>query len=224
MKSNFLKTSAIAISTLGLNLVSPLFLGSVKAQVPQFGAESINPDSIVLVAAPGGGWLGGPQLLLIEQLQAEPPCWSVSGEMPGQIEPLLLEFDFSGICNRGIDSNGYSLRTADGDIGRHFNLEVRLQDEILVLYGVPNRFPSNPYQGALPFAVARTTGLSENGYTQLELDEGWYLTKRTYRDRVLGHVYLTTDAALETFLERPLEEEAEEDEEVGGAEGAEGGE
>jgi hypothetical protein len=51
----------------------------------------------------------------LEQIPGKQKCWSESGSNPVMIDPLLLNFDFTGICRRATDSNGYSIRL-DGRI------------------------------------------------------------------------------------------------------------
>ena len=102
------------------------FFGTTtRVNAQAFDNLEVNQDDFVLVAAPGGGLLGRPQLMIIEQKSDARQCWSESGANPTQIEPLLLNFDFSGICGRATDSNGYSIRAGDGDANRNFNLELK---------------------------------------------------------------------------------------------------
>ena len=192
LRSKVAALSVAAITTLGV---------ANGAVAQSFGNLEVEQEDFVLVAAPGGGLLGRPQLMIIEQQRDDQLCWSESGSSPTQIEPLLLEFDFSGICGRSTDSNGYSIWTAEGEAGRNFSFDIREEDGEHILYAVPSRFPTNPYRNANPFPVGRTFGIADNGFTKIVLNPGWRLTKRTYEDRTLGHVYLTNDATLVSIIE-----------------------
>ncbi len=185
-----------------LSVVAVTALGVANGALAQsFGNVEVEQDDFVLVAAPGGGLLGRPQLMIIEQQRDDQACWSESGSSPTQIEPLLLNFDFSGICGRSTDSNGYSIWTAEGEAGRNFSFDIQEEDGEQILYAVPSRFSTNPYRETDPFPIGRTFGVAENGFTKIVLNPGWRLTKRTYEDRTLGHVYLTSDSTLASIVE-----------------------
>lgn len=196
MKSFRLTVVALAATTLGT-------FGSLNAALAQtFGSTEVDSSDFVLVASPAGSLSRNPQLMIIEQQTDARPCWSETGSNPTQIEPLLLNFDFTGICGRSLDSNGYSIRTADGDMGSRFNLTIQEQDGQLVLLGTPSTFPTNPYRNAPAFRIGQASGIAPNGFTKLTLDPGWRLAKRTTTDgRVLGHVYLTNDMPIAQILE-----------------------
>ena len=121
------------------------FGATTRVDAQAFGNDEVIQENFVLVAAPGGGLLGRPQFMIIEQKSNAQQCWSESGSNPVQIEPLLLNFDFSGICGRATDSNGYSIRAGDGDAGSRFNLEIKEEDGEYILIGRPSSFPTNPY-------------------------------------------------------------------------------
>ncbi|MEM1242729.1 MAG: DUF3747 domain-containing protein [Cyanobacteria bacterium P01_H01_bin.26] len=178
-----------------------IFGATTRVDAQSFDSAEIPQEDFVLVASPGGGLLGRPQLMIIEQRTDAQQCWSESGSQPTQIEPLLLNFDFSGICGRSTDSNGYSIRTGDGDAGSRFNLEIREQDGEYVLLGTPSSFPTNPYRNSPPLELGRTFGQASNGFTKILLNPGWRLTRRTFDGRTLGHLYLTNDAMLATLFE-----------------------
>ncbi|MEO0868288.1 MAG: DUF3747 domain-containing protein [Cyanobacteria bacterium J06642_11] len=174
----------------------------VNAQA--FNNIEVNQEDFVLVAAPGGSLLGRPQFMIIEQKSDARACWSESGSNPVQVEPLLLNFDFSGICGRGTDSNGYSVRAGDGDAGGRFNLEMQEEENgEFLLVAKPSSFPTNPYRNTPPMKLGRTFGQAGNGFTKIFLNPGWRLTRRTLPDgRALGHIYLTHDATLASLVEQ----------------------
>lgn len=178
------------------------FGATTRVDAQSFGNVEVDQEDFVLVAAPGGGLLGRPQFMIIEQKSDAQQCWGESGSNPVQIEPLLLNFDFSGICGRATDSNGYSIRAGDGDAGSRFNLEIKEEDGEYLLIATPSRFPSNPFREAPPMQLGRTFGQASNGFTKIFLNPGWRLTRRTLDERPLGHVYLTHDATLAALVEQ----------------------
>jgi N-acetylmuramoyl-L-alanine amidase len=99
----------------------------------------------------------------------------------------LLNFDFTGICDRSTDSNGYSLRIAGQDLGLQYGLRLvqRNNDLVLMAYSLGDR--------TLPdIELGRTNGITD-GFGKIILDPGWRLTRRVYRHRNLPHLYLTRD-------------------------------
>ncbi|MBT9313702.1 DUF3747 domain-containing protein [Leptothoe kymatousa] len=195
MKPLRLALAAATAATLTLFGVAP----RVNAQA--FDNVEVTQEDFVLVAAPGGGLLGRPQFMIIEQKSDAQLCWSESGSNPTQIEPLLLNFDFSGICGRSTDSNGYSIRAGDGDAGSRFNLDLQEEDGEYILVGRPSSFPTNPFRSSDPIRLGRTFGQASNGFTKVFLNPGWRLTRRSFDGRALGHLYLTNDATLASLVE-----------------------
>mgnify|MGYP003564358719 CR=1 FL=1 len=147
-----------------------------------FGAEDVPQEDYVAVAAPFGD--NNYQLLIIEQKSDDRACWSESGSNPVVVDPLLIDFDFTGICGRATDSNGYSIRVDDQDYGLDYLLQVVKRDGELLLVGSPRNSQDEE------IVVGRTNGVSE-GYLKIQLEPGWNFAKRTYENRVLGHIYLT---------------------------------
>tara|TARA_B100001057_G_scaffold369153_1_gene372748 strand:- start:257 stop:664 length:408 start_codon:yes stop_codon:yes gene_type:complete len=70
-------------------------------------------------------------LLVLEQLKPQPRCWSKRPD--GLVDPSLNRFDFTGICSRYLDSNGYSLRSGGEDLGSRVRLRLRQQGGDLLL-------------------------------------------------------------------------------------------
>lgn len=185
MKRNTLKTSL----RLRVALLATASLGIISALSPAiaatFGQKEMDQDKLIAIAAPLGS--SDYQLLIVEQLSDKQPCWSESGANPVLVEPLLLKFDFTGICGRSTDSNGYSIRMADQDLGLHYRLSIVKRDGDLVLVGISNKDRNAP-----PIEVGRTNGIHE-GFSKIVLEPGWQFTKRTFNDKTLGHVYLSSN-------------------------------
>lgn len=151
-----------------------------------FGQQEVDQSRIIAIAAPRSGG-SAHQLLILEQISDTRPCWSESGSNPVIVDPLLVNFDFTGICGRSTDSNGYSLRVNGEDLGLQYSLRVEQKNNDLVLVAAP----SNPSDRNTPAVeIGRAYGITP-GFARLILNPGWRFTKRVLGDRVLGHIYLT---------------------------------
>ena len=164
------------------------FLSTAKATLAQnFGQQEIpQQNRLIAVAAPVGNG-SSHKLVIFEQLSDQRPCWQESGGNPTIVNPLLLTFDFTGICNRSIDSNGFSIRMASQDLGLTYDLAVVHTSNDLILVG------RDPFNRRAPVVeVARSNGLTTD-FAKLNLNPGWRFTRRIFNGQVLGHIYLTND-------------------------------
>ena len=105
------------------------------------------------------------------------------------VDPLLSTFDFTGVCNRYIDGNGYSLRIGGDDLGTRYRLSVVNTGRDMELLATPTKNPSQP-----TMLVARAGGAA-SGFVQLKLEPGWTLKRRAYGKKSLGHLYVYRDSA-----------------------------
>jgi len=160
--------------------VSPLPL---RAQGSLFTAAPVEQSRFILVAAPIGKGESA-QLNIYEQRSSKRPCYSVSGSAPAVVNPLLATFDFTGICNRYIDGNGYSLRIGADDLGTRYRLSVVKTGSDVELLAVPTRDISKP-----TLLIARTGGPGQD-FLQLVMEPGWQLMRRQYGKKTLGHLYV----------------------------------
>ncbi|WP_315858443.1 MULTISPECIES: DUF3747 domain-containing protein [unclassified Cyanobium] len=151
-----------------------------------FQAADLSQERFVLVAAPIGDGVRA-QLNIYEQVKPTRPCFAVVPGSPAQVDPLLATFDFSGICSRFIDANGYSVRVGEADLATSYRLTVQRQSGDNVLLAVPTKAGAGP-----EMLVARTQG-SGSGFLQLVFEPGWQLKRRAFGGRNLGHVYLYRD-------------------------------
>ena len=172
-----------ALSTLAISSFGATFTPQ-PAQAALFGERAVQQQDFIAVAAPVGN-TGRHQLLVLEQQSNRRDCWAENGST---VEPLLLNFDFTGICGRFTDSNGYSIRTGGQDLGMQYRLQVVRQGDDLVLRGVTSR-PNQPTLelGRAPYS---------NDFVRIDLNDGWDFSKRTYQGRTLGHVYLSNQSQL----------------------------
>lgn len=177
-------TAAIALALIG-SIVDP-------ADASLFDANDIeNSEDFALIAAPVGQ-TNRHQLLIVEQLANTRACWEEFPGVPTEIEPLLLSFDFSGICGRMSDSNAYSVRIAGEDLGLRYALRIRSRSDDAVLVATPLRRDSD-----LPeLELGRTYGPID-GFAKIYLNPAWRLARRSYQGRTLGHVYLTSDYSID---------------------------
>lgn len=148
-----------------------------------FQAANVEQENHIAVAAPFGE--ENYQLLVLEQQSDQRQCWDESGSEPVVVDPLLQEFDFTGICGRATDSNGYSIRVDGQDLGQQYNVRVVQRDGELLLVGRPRSGVEGEEK-----IIGRTNGLAEGEYLKFELEPNWSFAKRRYEGRTLGHYYL----------------------------------
>lgn len=155
-----------------------------------FDQTEVSQEKFVAIAVPLAQGKSH-NLLILEQISAEKKCWEEDAAQ-GVIDPLLLKFDFTGICGRSTDSNGYSIRVAGQDLGLDYKLSVKKRGDVLALVGYSYKDPRAP-----ELEIGRTTQAG-SGFLKIELAPGWRFAKRAYDGKTLGHIYLTRDAFPET--------------------------
>ena len=179
--------SASGLASAGVLACTVLMGPQVPARAQAlFNAAEVEQNRFVIVAAPIGDGSRA-QLNIYEQRSAARPCFEVQGSSPAVVNPLLATFDFTGICNRFIDANGYSVRVGGADLATSYRLTVLRQSGDNVLLAVPTKAGAGP-----EMLVARTQGPGA-GFLQLVFEPGWQLKRRAYGGRNLGHVYLYRD-------------------------------
>jgi len=178
--ARWLRLTTLTALGLGLGLIH----NGSAAIATNFAATEVDPNRYVLLATPGGS-----RLTILEQISDTRACWQENGN---EVDPLLLNFDFTGICGRYTDLNGYSVRTAGEDLGLLYRLQVRTEGNAMVLYAVPRR--DGP-----ALEIGRTNGLPSQ-YGQIYLNSGWRLTQRLYNGQTIGHVYLTSNQTEATLI------------------------
>ncbi len=165
------------------------------ARAQQFGQQPIDSNLTVAIATPvRDGALHN--LMILEQIPNQRQCWQEQGQGGGPVvvDPLLLNFDFTGACDRKTDSNGYSVRVNGQDLGVHYRLEISTRQNDLVLFARPTRDRSAP-----PIEIGRTNGRA-TGFLRIQLNPGWQMARRTYNGQPVGHIYLTHDAPMAVAL------------------------
>ena len=165
-------------------------LPAALAQGSLFTTVPVEQSKFILVSAPIGNGERS-QLNIYEQRSDKRPCFAVAGGTPAVVDPLLSKFDFTGICNRYIDGNGYSLRIGGDDLGTRYRLTVVNTGSDIELLAAPTRDRSKP-----TMLVAKAGG-SGSGFLKLNLEPGWSLMRRAYGKKPLGHIYVYRDSAAE---------------------------
>lgn len=178
----------IALATLALSSLTAI----KPAAAALFSKVDLDPNKLLLVASPYGN--NAHQLVIVEQVSNRRACWSESGSSPTTIDPLLTTFDFTGICGRSTDANGYSIRMGDQDLGMQYSLRVVRRNGDLLLVGMPSIA-----RNATEIPIGRAGGVT-NGFAKLQLNPGWRITRRVYNNQQLGHFYLTNDQPLNSAI------------------------
>ena len=174
----------------GLALLSAGLVGS-QAAAGVFQSQPLEQERLAVLGQPVGsqGW----KLLVLEQLKPAPKCWEERRD--GLIDPALNRFNFSGICSRYLDSNGYSLRVGDDDVSPRYRLRLGSQGNTLVLLAMSGSHPTELVvgRGAIPLR-------DRSGFVALKLEPGWQLERRMYGERSLSHVYFANPQPLDGLI------------------------
>ncbi len=191
------KVPALTALLLSLGVLPALSQGFDKPgfDKPGFDKQEIDNRRFVAVASPYGD--RAHQLRIIHQIGNSQSCWSEIGTAPVQIDLLLNQFDYTNICQVSVDSNGFSLRMGDQDLGLVYSLRILNRDNDLVLVAMPPIGVKAP-----ELEIGRAGGYVE-GAAKIQLNPGWRLTQRSFNGKLLGHFYLTYDQPLETFIAAP---------------------
>ncbi|AII48236.1 hypothetical protein KR52_03575 [Synechococcus sp. KORDI-52] len=177
----------------GLTAVGLLSAGLTQGGVARslFESTAVPQERFAVLAQPIGRsqW----KLLVLEQIKAQPSCWTSRPD--GLVEPSLNRFDFSGICKRYLDSNGYSLRSGGQDLGTRFRFRIKQSGRLLKLEAL------DPQQRApLLVGQAAVAKRDANGFIPLQLEPGWELERRVYQERKLNHLYFAHQEPVNRLL------------------------
>ena len=186
MFSTRFSARAAAAVVMGLSATGAL---APAAEASVFTAQPVIDQNFVMVAAPIGSSARS-QLNIYEQVSQKRPCFQEHAGSPTVVNPLLSEFDFSGICSRYLDSNGYSVRIGNEDKGTSYRLSVVKEAGDVKLMAIS----SSGREGAASYVVARAGG-DGAGFLKLSFEPGWELRRRQYGNRGLGHLYLYRQSA-----------------------------
>jgi hypothetical protein len=179
---NIIKRTIATVASASIVGMSGLIPNPAQAQ-SMFDETNVDQGRVVAMAIPHG--FGGYKLLVLEQQKDTRKCWAEQGNSPVIIDPLLLNFNFTGICGRATDSNGYSIRVNGQDLALSHSLSLQSMGDQVYLVGVSR-------QSGEKLVIGRTNGLA-SGMLKVFLEPGWKFTKRTYQGKVLGHFYLSNN-------------------------------
>ena len=173
-------------------------IASTSAIAQNYSQQSIPSERAVAIAEPvaNGRFY---KLLVLQQLTDQRACFEEKAGSPTVIEPLLLNFDFSGICGRASDSNGYSVSIGSEDLSRQYRLQVTRRGDSLVLVALPGALPGRSGSDLPVLEIGHSNGVA-NDFVKLDLDPGWQLASRALNGSAQGHVYLSNNQSLETVV------------------------
>jgi hypothetical protein len=167
-------------------------LGEARA-AGLFGSQPLDGSRFAVLARPVGqaDW----NLLVLEQIQMQPRCWETRAD--GLIDPALNRFDFTGICSRYLDSNGYSLRIGNDDLAGRYRLRLEQQGSSVVLLAMsPND------TGLMLVGRGPLPRRDRDGFVPIRLEPGWELQRRVYGQQTLNHLYFANATPLAQLLGR----------------------
>lgn len=187
MKRTYLALAGLAFTA----SAAPAALAPLARAKAVFDSRPVETSRFSVLARPVGTdrW----NLLVLEQIAAEPLCWEDRPD--GLIDPALNRFDYSGICGRYLDSNGYSLRIGEEDLAARYRL--RLEQ-----YGDELQLQATSVDSSTRLVVARgkVPLRDRDGFVGLQLDPGWNLQRRVYREQTLNHLYFANATPLGQLL------------------------
>ena len=188
MGRTYFRTTAMAATILGLGGLGVSLPGLSRAL---FDSRPLQQERFAILAQAIGDsrW----KLLVLEQIKSRPVCWEERDD--GLIQPSLNTFNFSGICSRYLDSNGYSLRTGGTDSDKRYRLKLEQDGNRLVLVAL------DPDRGnRTVVARANQTQRDKNAFVKLTLLPGWSLERRAYQGRTLSHIYFANSKSMPTLI------------------------
>jgi hypothetical protein len=156
-----------------------------------FSSQPLDQARFAVLAQPVGrsDW----KLLVLEQIKPEPLCWEKRSD--GLVDPSLNRFDFSGICSRYLDSNGYSLRVGNEDLASRYRLRLEQQGNSVALLAMT---PSQPTELLVGRGSLRQR--DRNAFVAIDLEPGWSLERRAYGSQTLSHVYFANGTPLSQLI------------------------
>jgi hypothetical protein len=189
-----MKRTYLALAGLGLAMAAvPAMDGSVALAQGVFTSVPVDASRFAVLAKPVGSadW----SLLVLEQLAPRPLCWEQRPD--GLVDPSLNRFDFTGICSRYLDSNGYSLRVADQDLASRYRLRLRQVGQELQLQAM------SPTETTTLVVGRGTVPLRDrDAFVAITLEPDWQLNRRAFGNQTLSHVYFANGTPLEDLLAR----------------------
>jgi hypothetical protein len=197
MQRNYLALAGAAL--MGTAVVAMALPGSgltPKGQAGElFEARPVDPDRYAVLGRPLGN--GEWTLLVLEQIQPAPLCWQTRPD--GLVDPSLNRFDYTGICGRYLDSNGYSVRLGNQEgpdlAGGPLRLRLEQSGQELRLLASSPALGQELVVGRAPVPVR-----DRDAFVALRLNPGWELQRRRYGSQTLNHLYFANAASAGQLL------------------------
>jgi hypothetical protein len=187
MKRTYLALSGLVLAGSALSAALP----SLVHASGLFSSRPVDPARFSVLARPVGDseW----NLLVLEQLARAPRCWDPRPD--GLIDPSLNRFDFTGICSRYLDSNGYSLRIGEQDLATSYRLRLQQRGNLLLLQALSPNEPT-----VLVVGRAEVPRRDRDAFVAIQLDPGWELQRRSFGRQSLNHLYFAHASSLRQLI------------------------
>ncbi|MEB3332785.1 MAG: DUF3747 domain-containing protein [Synechococcaceae cyanobacterium] len=189
MRRTYLLLAGLALAGASGTVAAP----SLVRAAALFNSRPVASERFAILARAVGD--GEWNLLVLEQLRTRPLCWQKRPD--GLIDPSLNRFDYSGICSRYLDSNGYSVRINGEDLASSARLRLQQQGSELLLQSY-----SADLGEALVVGRGTVPRRDRDGFVAIELDNGWSLERRTFGNQTLNHVYFANATPLPQLIAR----------------------
>jgi hypothetical protein len=189
MRRTYLALAGLAVAGSAL----PAALPSLGRAATLFESRPLDSSRFSILARPvaDDDW----NLLVLEQLRPVPRCWEPRAD--GLVDPALNRFDYTDICSRYLDSNGYSLRVGEDDLAGSYRLRLEQVGDTLQLQAFNPNEPT-----LLVVGRGRVPLRDREGFVALQLDPGWELRRRAYGGQTLNHVYFANATPLAQLIAR----------------------
>ena len=191
MKRTYLALTGLALTCTALSATLPQGSLPLARANELFDGRPVDARAFAILARPVGAddW----NLLVLEQLRRRPACWQPRGD--GLIDPSLNRFDFTGICSRYLDSNGYSLRIHRDDLAGSWRLRLVQRGSTLYLQASSVASPTDLVVGR-----AEVSRRDRDAFVALHLDPGWELQRRSFGNQALSHIYFANGGSLPQLI------------------------
>jgi hypothetical protein len=187
MKRTYLALSGLLLA--GSTL--PAALPGLGRAAGLFASQPVDPARFAVLGRPVGD--GDWNLLVLEQLAPAPRCWTPQAD--GLVDPSLNRFDYTGVCSRYLDSNGYSLRIGGQDLATSYRLRLQQQGGVLLLQALSPNEPT-----VLVVGRAEVPRRDRDAFVAIQLDPGWELQRRSFGSQTLNHLYFANPNPLRQLI------------------------
>uniref|UniRef100_B8HY74 Sporulation domain protein n=1 Tax=Cyanothece sp. (strain PCC 7425 / ATCC 29141) TaxID=395961 RepID=B8HY74_CYAP4 len=178
-----------------ISLAMPL----LPATALTFGQQEIDQTRVIAIAIPLGNSTQY-QLMLLEQLTRNRPCWSESGSQPANVQLFEPNFERTDFCRRLVDSRDFSIRRNGEDLATTYSLRLVRRGNEVLLVGSPKS--TNPRDRSSSELILGRTGGISSSLIKIQLNSDWRFTHRTMNGVASGHIYLSQDQAPTTVASR----------------------